>query len=62
MQREILIILRQHTGASPETFQRQLNSLTVTASFLFTLFFCYVNEQKSIRIYGGGNSNSTSYC
>lgn len=62
MQRSILSILRQRTGASPETFQFTLNLLVATASFLFTLIFYYANKQKSIRIYGGGNSNSGSHC
>ena len=53
-------ILRQRTGASPETFRLRLNSLVATASFLFIYkTFDNANEQKSIRIHGCGNPNSS---
>lgn len=53
------MILRQHTGASPETFRLMLNSLTVTASFNFLNSFYDVNEKSQFRIHGGGNPNSS---
>ena len=60
MENYFLMILRQHTGASPETFRLRLNSLVATASFLFIYkTFDNANEQKSIRIHGCGNPNSS---
>lgn len=59
MENYFLMILRQHTGASPETFRLMLNSLTVTASFYFQNSFYDVNEKSQFRIYGCGNPNSS---
>ncbi len=59
MENYFLMILRQHTGASPETFRLMLNSLTVTASFYFQNSFYDVNEKSQFRIHGGGNPNSS---
>ena len=59
MQSYIFKILRQHTGASPETFQFRLNVLAVTASFFYHKLFCYANTKCRIRIHGCGNPNSS---
>ncbi len=59
MENYLLMILRQHTGESPETFRLMLNSLTVTASFYFLNPFYDVNEKSQFRIHGGGNPNSS---
>ena len=59
MQNCNLKIKRQHTGASPETFQLTLNLLTVTASlFINSKTFLNVNKKCQFRIHGCGNSNS----
>ncbi len=60
MQNCNLKIKRQHTGASPETFQLTLNLLTVTASlFINSNTFLNVNKKCQFRIHGGGNPNSS---
>ena len=59
MQRSILIILRQRTGASPETYQLWLMLLVATASlFLILTTFSYANNKSRVRIHGGGSPNS----
>lgn len=59
MENYFLMILRQHTGVSPETFRLMLNSLTVTASFYIQNSFYDVNEKSQSRIHGGENPNSS---
>lgn len=52
------IIIRRHTGASPETFRALISLMmfAVTGSFLYPKFYANINSQ--FRIHGGGQIKS----